>query len=402
MDISRFIEYYQISPDRLDGPELLTLLIRQMELGLNGVGKIPMIPSYLPLQIQPFTGEPCCVMDAGGTNLRYAKAVFRADGKCVLSGLTKTAMPGTQGELSAEDFYMSLGSFANKTGHPERIGLCFSYNVLIRRDLDGVLHSWCKEVRVRDAPGKAVGGSLRQAIGPDCKRITVLNDSTAALLGAHSMDPDITVGLILGTGINVCYPEPCCNISKVPQNLNKEAMIISTEIGEFDAFPKTAFDTAVISASDEPSMAHAEKQCAGAYLGDLICHAWKEALKFGLVDAAFGRTISLPQISAYLAGTDSSLPQDENARIIARTMIHRSAKIAAILTAGPVLRCSKPGSNCTIAIEGSQFHKLAFFGDYFIRELTELLIPKDIRFSIKTMENSCLIGAALAAFAEPM
>ena len=401
MDLQNFIEKYALHPDAIDGPGCLEALLTQMEAGLAGQGNIPMIPSYLPLDIQPEVNTPCCVLDAGGTNLRIARAAFRSDGSCDLTGLTRVPMPGTQGELSAEEFYAILADFVRETGCPRQIGLCFSYNVLVERTLDGILQAWCKEVRVPDAPGKAVGASLAKAIGPECGSVRVLNDSTAALLGAHSQNKDVTLGLILGTGINICYPEPCAGIPKVPNDLAAEAMIISTEIGEFDGFPKTAFDAAVIAASDEPELAHGEKQCAGAYLGQVISLAWQAAAEEGLLPDAFREPAALPLISDYLAGQPVSLPRDANAQALARIMIHRAAKIAAVLTAGPVLR-SQPQGHCTLVIEGSQFHRLTGFGDHFRQELDTLLKPRNITHTITTTENSCLLGAALAAFAQPM
>ena len=83
-------------------------------------------------------------------------------------------------------------------------------------------------------------------------------------------------------------------------------------------------------------------------------------------------------------------------------MIHRSAKVAAILTAGAVLRCCKPGEVCTIVIEGSQYTKLTGFGSCFRQELEALLTPHGRGYAITQVENSCLLGAALAAYAKPM
>ena len=402
MDFHTFLDRHNLYPTNIDGPECLRQLLKKMEQGLAGEGNIPMIPSYLSLNTRPVVNQPCCVVDAGGTNLRVAKAVFDSEDRCNLSGLVKTEMPGTKGELSFNEFYGTLADFVRETGCPERVGLCFSYNVLQDRTLDGILHSWCKEVRVPEAPGKPVGASLRRAVGEGCGNVNVLNDSTAALLGAHGCDPEITVGLIMGTGINICYSEQCDRIPKVEKDLRQKSMIISTEIGEFDGFPKSTFDRMVIDASDEPKMAHAEKQCAGAYLGDLISFAWQAAAEEGLIDKCFAQPVTLPQISDYLAGKCSEIPENAAAKEIAKTMIHRAAKIAAVLTAGPVIRSCAPGQTCTMVIEGSQFRKLTFFGDLFRQELSKLLMPSRITFAIKEVENSCLIGAAIAAFAEPM
>lgn len=402
MNTAEFIARHELDASLLDGQGCLQKLLEDMKLGLAGRGNIPMIPSYLPLNIRPVTGKSCCVLDAGGTNLRVAKAVFGDDGSCSLSGLHKTAMPGTEGELSFREFYDTLGGYVMDTGCPERVGLCFSYNVLLERNLDGILHSWCKEVRVPEAPGKPVGASLRQAIGSACKSVRVLNDSTAALLGAHVCDPEITVGLIMGTGINVCYVERCADIPKVPGNLRGDAMIISTEIGEFGGFPKSTFDAEVIAASDEPGMAHAEKQCAGAYLGELIGRAWKAAVREGILPETFASDVTLPQISDYLAGKQTSIPDNADAKQIAWTMLRRAARIAAVLTAGPVVRSCPEVGDCKIVIEGSQFSKLTGFGEAFCAELEALLLPYEIRYCVAEVENSCLIGAALAAFAEEM
>ena len=401
MNLQDFIKKYNLQPESIDGNQCLEVLLIQMEEGLAGRGNIPMIPAYLSLDIQPEIQTPCCVLDAGGTTLRIATAEFQPDGSCALTNLTKVPMPGTQGELSAEEFYGILAQYVRDTGCPQRVGLCFSYNVLVERTLDGILQAWCKEVRVPDAPGKAVGASLTHAIGPECETIRVLNDSTAALLGAYTLDSKVTLGLILGTGINICYPEACSRIPKVPQDLAADSMIISTEIGEFDGFPKTVFDDAVIAASDDPALAHGEKQCSGAYLGQIISLAWQAAAEEGLLPPAFGTPVTLPLVSDYLAGKETPLPEDSNAAELARILIHRAAKIAAILTAGPVLR-SDPQGCCTLVIEGSQFHRLTGFSDCFCQELDALLHPRNIRYAITKAENSCLLGAALAAFAQPM
>lgn len=402
MDLHTFLDRHNLQPDHIDGAACLQQLLLKMEQGLSGEGNIPMIPSYLYLNTRPTAGQPCCVVDAGGTNLRVAKAVFDEQGKCCLSGFFKTAMPGTKGELSFDAFYGTLADYVRGSGCQERVGLCFSYNVLQDRNLDGILHSWCKEVRVPEAPGKPVGASLRRAVGESCERVNVLNDSTAALLGAHGCDKDITVGLIMGTGINICYSEQCSRIPKVERDLRQNSMIISTEIGEFDGFPKSTFDRMVIAGSDEPTMAHAEKQCSGAYLGDLISYAWQAAATEGLIDGFFAKPLSLPEISDYLAGKCSEIPEDDGAKRIAEIMIHRAAKIAAVLTAGPVTRSCASGEVCAMVIEGSQFSKLTGFGDLFQKELSELLMPHRITVAIRKVENSCLIGAAIAAFAEPM
>ena len=122
-----------------------------------------------------------------------------------------------------------------------------------------------------------------------------------------------------------------------------------------------------------------------------------------MISAVFAQsTFTLPQISTYLSGNTTDIPHDDGAKRIARTMIARAAKIAAILTAGAVLRCTGTGEDIEIAVEGSQFAKLTGFRAGFLAELTSLLASRDIRFRMVQFDAACLKGAALAAFAQPM
>ena len=399
MDAADFIRRFRLSAEEINGMQCVEALMEDMRLGLQGKGNIPMNLSYLSLDTKVQPDVPICIMDAGGTNLRIASACFDRAGECVITGLTKVPMLGMEREISSEEFYGNLAEYARATGHQQQIGLCFSYNVEHQPDLDGILQSWCKEIRIPQAVGKPVGRSLQAALGGQCREVHVVNDSAAALLGAHYLNRNVTVGVILGTGINICYSEKFCRIPKASQNWPGDSMIISTEIGEFQGVPKTVFDTAVIEASDEPHMAHAEKQCAGAYLGDLISRAWHQAAEEGLLDGAFGSAATLPEISNYLLGQPTAIPEDPLARQIAKTIIGRAAKIAAILTAGVVRISQEPGTCCTLVIEGSQYQKLSGFAAAYEAELKELLSPHHISFHIVQLENSCLIGAALTAFA---
>ena len=401
MTVHEFLQTHLLCPEQLDAQAALSRLIADMERGLRGEGNIPMLPSYLPADIPLPKNTACRVLDAGGTNLRSARAVFDESGVCRIESLTKFPMPGTEGPMDFESFY---GSLADRAGTAEpKVGFCFSFNVEMEANLDGKLIAWCKEVQVPEAVGRYVGASLKAAMGPGCESVHVLNDSVAAMLGASAPDRQVRVGMILGTGVNVCYEERCEEISKLPVSLPGKRMIISTEVGEFDGFPKNTFDLAHFAATEDPNLAHAEKQCAGGYLGGLICRVWQGAAGEGILDDSFRNAdFSLPQISDYLAGLSSLVPHSPEAMALAEALIRRAAVIAAVLCAGPVVRCTAPGETAAIAMEGSQYTKLQGFRDEFTRALTDLLTPRKINFAIIRTDNACLKGAALAAFAEPI
>ena len=389
MTITELMERHGATAGGIDARACLAALLEQMEAGLAGRGRIPMLPSYLSTEIDLPEGAVCCVADAGGTNLRTARAVLE-NGHWRLEALKKTAMPGTEGELSFRDFYNALAEPLRELGSFERVGLCFSYNVSLERSLDGKLDFWCKEVRAPEAVGKPVGASLQGALGRDCRAVHVLNDSVAAMLGAE----DVQVGVILGTGVNVCYLERCDRIPKLPDGLDSDSMIISTEVGEFDGFPRSAFEEEVIAASDAPDSAPAEKQCSGGYLGDVIAAAWRAARREGLLEAC--PPADLGSVSHLLEEQP-----DAPAAQIAAIAIRRAAKIAAVLCAGPILRAARTTSHIRVAVEGSQYWRLTGFRDAFHEELDGLL-PEDITWEVIRAENACLIGAAKAAWAVPM
>ena len=400
MTIQEFLHNHHAAPEQIHAAESLSLLLEDMELGLSGHGNIPMLPSYLSPAISIPAGGRCCVLDAGGTNLRTALAVFDESGMCRLEQLTQQPMPGTKGELTFDAFYGALAEPLRRLGSFERVGFCFSYNTTMNRSLDGILDFWCKEVAVPEAVGRPVGGSLKAALGSGCKHIHVLNDSVAAMLGAGN----VQAGIILGTGINVCYTEQCRKIPKIRQSLRADTMIISTEVGEFSRLPKSDFEQAVIDASDAPGNAHAEKQCSGGYLGQTISRAWDAAAREGLLPSDFLNTgWDLAHISHYLSlASDSPIIHHPSAMEIARLTIHRAAKIAAIVCAGPLCMVSCNREPIRIAMEGSQYWKLTGFREAFHQELDALLAPFGIRYEIVKSENACLIGAARAAFAEEM
>ena len=392
MTVQEFMHRHGAAAEQIDETAALSRLMQEMELGLAGEGKIPMLPSYLSAEAEIPAGSSCAVLDAGGTNLRTARAVFDEKGSCHLTELKKRPMPGTGGEMTASALYEAMAEPVRKLGSFHRVGFCFSYNVTLERTLDGKLDFWCKEVRCPEAVGKPVGVSLKAALGPGCEAVHVLNDSVAAMLGA----PGAHVGVILGTGVNVCYSERCARIAKVSGNLNADSMIISTEIGEFQGIPLSDFDRMVIESSDAPDSAWAEKQCSGGYLGGIIAAAWQVAAESGILPEDYrDKPCDLALVSAALA-----CPERSAALEIAEMAISRAAKVAAILCAGPILATGE--RNPAVAVEGSQYWKLTGFREAFHRYLEQLLAPAGVRVEVIRAENACLIGAARAAFAEIM
>lgn len=407
MTAEAFLKQHDQSPHQLDAIRCLEALSRCADLGLAGKGGLPIVPSYLTSDTPIPTEGSCYVMDAGGTNLRTALARFE-NGSCTLEDIRSVPMPGSQGRtLTAAELYGSIAGELTRLGRQEKLGCCFSYLVDIRRHLDGPLREWCKEVRCPEAVGKDVGASLLEAL-PGCGKCAVLNDSTAALLGAKARLPKDDapfLGLIMGTGVNICYPERREKIGKLEESLRCRDMIISTEAGEFKGFLPGTFEKETIAATDDPQSAQAEKQCSGAYLAEIIFRTLTGATREGILRRA-PESFDLAQVSAFLEAPGVSfagLTEEEDlafARDLCALAVHRSAKIGAILTAEFVLRSAIDHNRVRIVAEGSLFWKMHGFRDLFCRELEAITAPRGISFTIERAEGACLEGAAVAAFAE--
>jgi len=186
------------------------------------------IKSYLSIpKLWPSNCE-AVAMDMGGTNFRVARISFDEKGDAVISDFKKQTMPGVVEKISSNEFFEFFES-VKKEYKASTVGLCFSYPAEILEDGRAKIITFSKEIKIEGAEDKIL----------DAK---VLNDTTAAQLGTKGAN----MGLILGTGLNICY--------------EKDGMIINSESGRCLDFPAEDFDFGPL----------AEMQVSGAYLRPLI------------------------------------------------------------------------------------------------------------------------------------
>ena len=82
-------------------------------------------------------------------------------------------------------------------------------------------------------------------------KIALVNDTTGTMVSCAFDDPDVAIGLILGTGTNACYMEKTSNIPKWDGDQGPpKQVIINTEWGAFGEkgeidFVKTDYDIKV-------------------------------------------------------------------------------------------------------------------------------------------------------------
>ena len=271
-----FLKKHRMSPELVDPVFYAKKMCEDMEAGLRGDKSfMPMIPTFIKANGEIVKNTPVIVIDAGGTNFRCALAEFTDEG-CVLSEVGKYKMPGIDEPASWEEFIsFTADKIEPLTARTDYIGFCFSYNAEITPDIDGKVIRIDKEVIIKGCENKLVGASLSEELarrGIPGKRVFVLNDTVAALLGSAYMLNKSKysgfIGQISGTGANTCCALPYSRIAKVERN-DDISILINLESGLYAGFEQGDFDTVLDNNSNNPGEKIMEKLVAGAYLGEL-------------------------------------------------------------------------------------------------------------------------------------
>ena len=310
-----------------DAAQAIGQFVQQGASALAGSpSSLLMLPSYLKAEGALPLGEKVIVIDAGGTNLRIALACFDEKYECILSDEQHYPMPGTLGPISAAEFFGQLADIvAPYAPQSSLIGFCFSFPCEITPQLDGRLLTFNKEIQVTGAKGKLVGESLREALqakGLDAPwKIVVLNDTVATMMGGFAegrqQQCEDYIGLILGTGTNMCYLEQCSRIRKDLTLASQPGRIcINTESGGYDGFLLSDFDRAVDQDSGLPDYHLFEKMISGAYQGSFVLHMLKAAAEDGLLSARTAAGVTaLTELSA--ADADAFCREPDGSGVLA-------------------------------------------------------------------------------------
>ena len=328
-------------------------------------------------------------------------------------------MPGTDSSVSWEEFICFIaGCIISVVDQTETIAVCFSYTMKNTPELDGEIIFMDKEVKLEGAAGRFVGASLKKELekrGIRGKRIVVINDAAAALLGAsYYLDReayDGFLGQICGTGVNTCCLLPGSKIGKLHTS-DPTPMYINLESGAFKGFSPGDFDRALNDKSASKEDLIIEKLIGGGYLGTLHQLILKGAAKEGeiylgsLEKIRSQEKIRTADVDDWAAGEklDSVTENEDDAgfiREISLALIERSAVYTcACLTALMMLTGlgKEKRKPVCICIEGSFAEK----GRHFLPFLNELLTSYSGEVCgcyAKTVvgKNTTQVGAALAA-----
>ncbi len=271
-----FLVKHHMEPERIVPAELAGAMVEDMRRGLKGEkSSLPMIATYLSNDGTVPEGACAAVIDAGGTNFRSALVRFTRDGYQV-EDLGRWKMPGIDKPCTWNEFIaFTADHIQHLMDRTDVIGFCFSYNAEITPDMDGKVKRIDKEVVISGCENQLVAASLKEELsrrGIEGKKIVILNDTAAALLGGTvTLDKSAYsgfIGQISGTGTNTCTSVPREMIEKLGLK-GSRGMLVNLESGMYNGIESGDFDLLLDRESNNPGDKDFEKKTAGVYLGEL-------------------------------------------------------------------------------------------------------------------------------------
>ncbi len=433
--VNAFLGRYNFQSNGPDVNAAIAAMLYDMEEGLkadpvNPPGQGPaldMIPTWTAPPAESPRNTSVIVIDAGGTNFRSCLVSFDANGKAEISDMQKTRMIAIDREYGKKEFFDTIAAnidyLKNKA---TRIGFCFSWPMTIQPNGDGRVTEFSKEVKAKEVVGSLIGenlvASLKDRGWNQIDKITLLNDTTAALLaGASSATDgkayDSYVGFILGTGMNAAYIE-YESIAKIAGKDSGSAQIVVCESGKCNKIPQSKFDEKLDATTTSPGLFGYEKKCSGAYLGPLGRIALSQAANDGLFSTAVTALLKeldslelkdMDQLFYTPYSTDTKLgvilakgteADREIAYRILDAVVERSARLAAANIAAAILKSGKgnnPVKPVCVLCEGTTFLKTHNLKNRVIGYLNEVLTEqRGIWYELVSMDNAVTLGSAVA------
>ena len=414
-----FLVRHHMEPERVEPWKQAERMAEDMRRGLkDGSGSMPMIATYLSNDGAVPEGACAAVIDAGGTNFRSALVRFGRDAYQV-EQLGRWKMPGVDKPCTWDEFIdFAAEHVQHLLSQTDVLGFCFSYNADITPDMDGLVKNIDKEVVVTGCEGQLVGASLKAELerrGVSGKKIVVLNDTVAALLGgAAAVDKGSYsgfIGQISGTGTNTCVSVPRRMIEKLGFH-GEQGMLINLESGMYEGIEDGDFDILLDRESNNPGQKNFEKKTAGVYLGELCRLMLAAAAGEGLLSPGseervkgLGR-IDSAVIDAWAGGEKLEQAADNETdadfvRELSMAMFQRSARcmcvnlLAIALLTGQGRDKDRPVCVCA---EGSLVQRSRFY-----RPALEALLESDgagrlgLHLKLNVGSETTLPGSAAAA-----
>ncbi|XP_069609512.1 hexokinase HKDC1-like [Ranitomeya imitator] len=298
--IDEVLEQLQISDEKL--VEIKLRMIAELKYGLkketHDSATVKMLPTYVYGTPDGTENGNFLALDLGGTNFRVLLVKIRSGRRRYVRMYNKIfaipleIMQGT-GEELFDHIVECIAEFLDYMGikgAPLPLGFTFSFPCQQDRIDKGKLVGWTKGFKATDCEGQDVVDMLREAIKRrnefDLDIVAIVNDTVGTMMTCGYEEPDCEIGLIAGTGSNVCYMEEMKNIELVDGDEGK--MCINTEWGGFGnngrlSDIQTQYDIHVDEKSLNPGKQRYEKMTSGMYLGEIVRQILIDLTKRGLL-----------------------------------------------------------------------------------------------------------------------
>ena len=403
-----FLRRHHMHPDDIDTSDFCRAFTEDMIAGLAGrPSSMGMFPAYLSCESEARKDTPVLVVDAGGTNLRCARMRFAADGSVITEAVRKGRMPGTRGEVSADELYEAIAREIMAVGADcELACISFSYPCEVLPSGDGRVMRLTKELHVTDLVGSTVCEPLEKALkklgAPGVRRWRLINDTVGTLLGGMAQCDrsryDGYVGLILGTGTNTCASFPTADITKSAAAMAMGGqMVVNLESGGFDRFTLGTADERLDRTSQQPGKQRLEKTISGGYYPQLLKETLRLAAEEGLcpnADSFCREDFAMPEIGELCFDESEA---NAFARNVNALLLERSAKLTACALSAIVLY-GKPaaGSRICVCADGTTIEKNPLLRPLSEQYMSELLAPHGISAEYFQVSDATLLGSAYA------
>ncbi|XP_041065631.1 hexokinase-1-like [Carcharodon carcharias] len=281
-----------LAPFKLSRDQLLDIMKNmryEMERGLkketHSTATVKMLPTFVHKFPKGTESGKFIAVDLGGTNLRVLLVVLHAGVRRSVRMYHKMfpipleIMQGTGEELFDHivECILDFLEYMGIRGTRLPLGFTFSFPCVQKQLDQGILVNWTKGFKASGVEGEDVVALLKEAIQRNGEVhldiVAILNDTVGAMMSCAYENSNCEIGMIAGTGTNLCYMEEMKNIETVRGN--EKRMCINTEWGAFGDNGcldniRTTFDKLVDFNSLNIGKQKYEKMISGMYLGEIV------------------------------------------------------------------------------------------------------------------------------------
>ncbi|KAG8507409.1 putative hexokinase HKDC1, partial [Galemys pyrenaicus] len=297
--IDKVLALFQLTHEQLVG--VRDKMRTELEYGLkketHPMAAVKMLPTFVYGVPDGTEKGKFLALDLGGTNFRVLLVKIRSGRRSVhmyhkIFAIPLEIMQGT-GEELFDHIVQCIADFLDYMGlKGVQLPLGFTFSFPCRQTCidKGTLVGWTKGFKATDCEGEDVVDLLREAIKRrnefDLDIVALVNDTVGTMMTCGYEDPNCEIGLIAGTGSNLCYMEEMKNIELVEGDEGK--MCINTEWGGFGDNGciddiRTQYDKEVDEGSLNSGKQRYEKMTSGMYLGEIVRQILIDLTKQGLL-----------------------------------------------------------------------------------------------------------------------